>query len=50
MPSLGSLDVMTLRSDDAGEENGRLGVVSSSACAMLCILYREEGNKKAAVS
>jgi hypothetical protein len=28
----------------------RLGVVSSSACAVLCTLYREEGRKKASVS
>lgn len=46
VPSLGPLDVgMTMKDDDAGEERGRLGVVSSSACAVLCILYREEGRK-----
>lgn len=50
VPSLGPLDVMSLRSDNAGEEKRRLGVVSSSACAVLRSLYREEGNRKVSVS
>lgn len=41
---------MTVRGDDAGEERGRLGVVSSSAQAVLGVLYREEGSKKVSVS